>query len=166
MTRLRPGSWLIKPVRQAEDFSREHEGAGSLFLTRGRMRLACGVKTEMWMKYLLGLLLFVSPLFASSSIPVLVVVTPPQVLLAAGQTQQLRAYAYYQDGTVTDMTTSGAVWSSLNTSVATVSSTGLVTMKTAGAVVIQAKVSFIAGFGSIQSAFTPFISVPLGNGSV
>src|SRR3984893_9594891 len=123
MTRLRPGSWLIKPVRQAEDFSREHEGAGSLFLARGRIRLACVVTTEMCMKYLFSLLLLVSPLFASSNIPVLVVVTPPQVLLAAGQTQQLRAYAYYQDGTVTARTASGAVCSSLNASGATVSST-------------------------------------------
>ncbi len=117
------------------------------------------------MKYLLTLLLFVSPLFASSSIPVLVVVTPPQVLLVKGQTQQLHAYAYYQDGTVTDMTTVGATWSSLDNSVASVTSTGLVTMLKSGSVVIQAKVTFIAGFGSIQSVFTPFISVPPGSGS-
>src|SRR5258708_25944224 len=38
-------------------------------------------------------------------------------------------------------------------------------MKSAGSVVIQAKVSFIAGFGTIQSSFTPFISVPPGSGS-
>jgi len=119
------------------------------------------------MKYLFALLLLVSPLFASGNgtAPVLVVVTPPQVLLSAGQTQQLHSYAYYQDGTVTDTTTSGAVWSSFNSSVATVSSTGLVTMKSAGSVVIQAKVSFIAGIGTIQSSFTPFISVPPGGGS-
>src|SRR5258708_15837123 len=38
-------------------------------------------------------------------------------------------------------------------------------MKSTGSVVIQAKVSFIAGFGTIQSSFTPFISVPPCGGS-
>src|SRR5258708_13425185 len=103
----------------------------------------------MCMKYLFALLLLVSPLFASGNgtAPVLVVVTPPQVLLSTGQTQQLHSYAYYQDGTVADTTTSGAVWSSFNSSVATVSSTGLVALMSAGPVVIPAKVSFIPTFG-------------------
>lgn len=117
------------------------------------------------MKYLLALLLCALPSFASNTGPVAIFVTPPQVLLQPGQTQQLHAYAYYKSGTVTDVTNSGSTWSSLNTAVATVSKTGLVTMKTTGSVLISDKVSIIYGYGSIVSQHTPFISVPPGNGS-
>jgi phospholipase C len=117
------------------------------------------------MKYLFTLLLAASPLFAAANPVVLVVVTPPEVLLQPGQTQQLHAYAYYQSGTVTDVTNSGSTWSSLNTKIATVSKTGLVTMKTSGSVLIANKVSITTGYGTICSQFTSFISVPPGSGS-
>jgi hypothetical protein len=117
------------------------------------------------MKYLFLLLLAASPLFAAANPVVLVIVTPPEVLLQPGQTQQLHAYAYYQSGTVTDVTTSGSTWSSLSTKIATVSKTGLVTMKTSGSVLIANKVGIISGYGTICSQFTSFISVPPGSGS-
>ena len=117
------------------------------------------------MKYLFLLLLAASPLFAAANPVVLVIVTPPEVLLQPGQTQQLHAYAYYQSGTVTDVTTSGSTWSSFNTKIATVSKTGLVTMKTSGSVLIANKVGIISGYGTICSQFTSFISVAPGSGS-
>ena len=123
------------------------------------------------MKYLFALpvcaLLFCAmPSFATTGTsPVAVIVTPPEVLLKAGQTQQLHSYAYYQDGTVTDVTNSGSTWSSLNTTIATVSSTGLVTMKKGGSVLIKNKVGIINGYGTIVAAFTKFVGVPPGKGS-
>jgi phospholipase C len=118
------------------------------------------------MRYLFVLLLFASPLCAASTPPAMVIVTPPQVLLSPGQTQQLHAYAYYQNGSVTDVTSSGATWSTLNASIATVSSTGLVTMKSAGSALIQAKVTYVQGYGTVWNKFTPFKSVPPGQASV
>ena len=101
----------------------------------------------------------------SNNSPAAIFVTPPEVQLQPGQTQQLQAYAYYKNGTVTNVTNSGSTWASLNTSVATVSSTGLVTMKKAGSVLISNKVGIIYGYGTIVSSFTPFISVPPGMAS-
>jgi phospholipase C len=123
------------------------------------------------MKYLFSLLLCLFPLaalpaFASTGTsPVAVIVTPPEVLLLKGQTQQLQSYAYYQDGTVTNVTSVGSTWTSLNTAIATVSKTGLVTMKANGSVLIENKAGIIYGYGTIVSAYTPFISVPPGSGS-
>jgi phospholipase C len=113
-----------------------------------------------------ALLLCVAPAFAANNnSPVAIFVTPPEVVLKAGQTQQLHAYAYYKTGVVTDVTSSGSTWASLNTAVATVSSTGLVTMKKTGSVVISDKVSIIYGYGAVASSFAKFISVPPGSGS-
>ena len=123
------------------------------------------------MKYLFALLacaslVFGIPAFAASGTSIVaVIVTPPEVLLKAGQTQQLHSYAYYQDGTVIDVTSVGSAWSSLNTTIATVSSTGLVTMKKGGSVLIQNRAGIISGYGTIVSAFTRFVSVPPGKGS-
>jgi phospholipase C len=123
------------------------------------------------MKHLLAVLVGVVLLSAlpalanSSNSPVAIYITPPEVLLKAGQTQQLRAYAYYKNGIVTDVTKIGSTWASLNTAVATVSSAGLVTMKKTGSVLISDKVGFIYGYGSISSSSTKFISVPPGSGS-
>ena len=122
------------------------------------------------MRHLFGVsvcgLLFALPALATTSTsPVSVFVTPPAVVLQAGQTQQLHAYAYYKSGVVTDVTSSGSTWSSLNTAIATVSTTGLVTMKKNGSVLIANKVGFIYGHGSVNSQVTQFISVPPGSGS-
>ncbi len=117
------------------------------------------------MRFFALLILCVVPGFGSTSTLSVLFVTPPQVVLSPGQTQQLHAYAYYQDGTVTDVTSSGAKWSTLNGTIATVSSTGLVTMKGTGSVMIQATYSNKKGYGTMWNQFTPFISVPPGSGS-
>lgn len=107
----------------------------------------------------------VMPAFAAPSGPVAVFVTPPEVLMQPGQTQQLHSYAYYQNGTVVDVTNTGSTWTSFNTAIATVTSTGLVTMKKTGSVLIQNKAGIIFGYGTILSSYTKFISVPPGSGS-
>jgi len=123
------------------------------------------------MKYLFRLLLCllllgVLPAFADTgNSPVAVIVTPPEVLLKAGQTVQLQSYAYFQDGTITNVTNSGSTWSTLDKTIATVSSTGLVTMVKGGSVLIENKVGIIDGYGTIVSAYTKFLSVPPGSGS-
>jgi phospholipase C len=122
------------------------------------------------MKYLLGLLIFSLPLLAQGpptgqNQVALTIVTPPQVLLQPGQKQQLSAYAYYANGTVTNVTNSKTTtWTSLNTAVATVSSTGLVTMKAAGSAMIQVNFS-LKGYSTIQSSYIPFIPIAPGNAS-
>jgi phospholipase C len=118
------------------------------------------------MRYLLALLLSTFPLFAQTNQLAMVIVTPPQVLLSPGQTQQMHAYAYYDNGTVTDVTSTGATWTTLNASIATVSSTGLVTMKSAGSALISAKLTFIQGYGTVWNKLTPFKGVPPGSASV
>lgn len=115
-------------------------------------------------KYLGVLLLPVGSALAASTVSV-IFITPAQVVLSPGQTQQLHAYAYYDNGMVTDVTSKGATWSTLKASVATVSKTGLVTMKGTGSVLIQATYSGKKGFGTMWNKFTPFISVPPNNTS-
>ena len=112
------------------------------------------------MKYLLVLLVFAAYAFGGTSPLSIVFVTPPQVLMSPGQTQQMHSYAYYQDGTVVDVTANQTKWVSLNPAIATVSSTGLVTMKAAGSVLIEATYSGRKGYGTAWNKFTPFISVP------
>jgi len=117
------------------------------------------------MKYLLAVVLCAVPVLGANSPLSVLFVTPPQVVLSPGQRQQLRAYAYYQDGTVIDVTNTATAWSTLNPNVALVSKTGLVTMKGTGTVMIQALYSGRKGYGTVWNKFTPFISVPPGNGS-
>ena len=121
------------------------------------------------MRYLFALMLCL-PIALCAQIPAaqlqIVIVTPPQVVLSPGETQQMHAYAYYQDGTVTEITSKGALWSSVNPSVATVSNTGLVTMQSVGSALIQVKYTFMNGYGTVWNNLTPFISVPPSTASV
>ena len=125
------------------------------------------------MKYFLALplrsffllLVLVSFVFGGLSAAQLVIVTPPQVLLKKGQTVQMKAYQYLEAGAAKDVT-SLSTWTSAQPSMATVSKTGLVTMKSAGSALIIATYKNTAGYGSVYGKFTPFISVPPGNGSV
>src|ERR1035437_240859 len=110
------------------------------------------------MRYLLALLLFSANVFAVTTRIEIIVVTPPEILLSPGRTQQMHAYGYYSDGTVTDLT-SQVVWSSIESSIATVSTTGLVTMKSAGTALIKATYSGYKGYGTVWNKFTPFIKV-------
>ncbi|HDZ9249032.1 TPA: Ig-like domain-containing protein [Vibrio cholerae] len=64
-------------------------------------------------------------------------VTPASVTLAKGQTQQLTATATYSDNTTSDVSHSVA-WSSSNTSIVTVSLTGLLTGAETGYVEVEA----------------------------
>lgn len=66
---------------------------------------------------------------------------------AVGTTSQLDAVARMSDGTSQDVT-STATWQSLNTDLATVSSTGMVTALASGTVVVQA--TFGGSVGSLS----------------
>src|SRR5260370_28729507 len=87
------------------------------------------------------------------------VVTPPQVVLHKTQNVQMHAYWYESTGIADDVTNSAA-WTSVQPSIATVSSTGLVTMKGAGSALIVATYQNTPGYGTVWSKFTPFIRVP------
>ena len=113
----------------------------------------------MRMKYFLALLLFSAQAFAAGPLIQILIITPPEVLMVPGHKQQMHAYAYYEDGSVTDMT-SLVTWSSIETSIATVTKTGLVTMRSAGTALIKATYKGYKGYGTVWNKFTPFISVP------
>ncbi|HRY99084.1 MAG TPA: Ig-like domain-containing protein [Bacteroidales bacterium] len=66
-----------------------------------------------------------------------ITVTPEDVFLAPGQTQQFAAVATFLDGTSRDVT-SEVTWKSSNTNVATITATGLATGKTKGFAFISA----------------------------
>ena len=110
------------------------------------------------MRYVIALLVFSAQLFAVTNRIEIIIITPPEVLLSPGQTVQMHAYGYYSDGTVTDFT-SKVTWSSIQSSIATVSSTGLVSMKGAGSALIKAAYSGYKGYGTVWNKFTPFIRV-------
>ena len=94
----------------------------------------------------------------------LVIVTPPQSLLAKGQKVQMQAYLYQQSGVAKSVTTT-STWTSLQPTIATVSKAGLVTMKGTGSAMIVATYKGTPGYGSVWSQYTPFISVPPNNNS-
>ena len=98
-----------------------------------------------------GLGLFSAPLYVTATCttncaPTLtsVSVTPATPSIGAGQTAQMQATATYSDSTTKDVTSS-ATWSSSNPSVATVSSSGLVTGVADGTSTIQAAYGGITG---------------------
>ncbi len=88
----------------------------------------------------------------------LIVVTPPQSQMSTGQTLQMTASWYQPGGDAVDVTTS-STWTSVEPKIATVSKTGLVTMKGTGSAMIIATYLKNQGFGSVWNQFTPFISV-------
>jgi phospholipase C len=110
------------------------------------------------MKYLFALLVLIAQGFAVTNRIEIIIVTPPEILLSPGQKQQMHAYGYYSDGTVTDLT-SQVTWSSIESSIAIVSKTGLVTMKSAGSALIKATYTGYKGYGTVWNKFTPFIRV-------
>ena len=110
------------------------------------------------MRYVLAVLLFCGNLLAVTTRIEIIIITPPEVLLSPGQHVQMHAYGYYSDGSVTDMTNT-VIWSSIEASIATVTKTGLVTMRTAGTALIKGAYQGYKGYGTVWNKFTPFIRV-------
>jgi uncharacterized protein YjdB len=75
-------------------------------------------------------------------------VLPANVTLAIGATQQFAATGHLSDGSATDIS-ARVVWNSQNPAVATISSTGVVTAKSAGSSTITATSGTIAGSMSL-----------------
>ena len=111
------------------------------------------------MRYLLALLLLSANALAVKTRLEIIFVTPPETVLSPGRTQQMHAYGYYSDGSVTDLT-SQSTWSSVESSIATVSPTGLVTMKSVGTALIKATYTANYGYAAVWNKFTPFIKAP------
>jgi phospholipase C len=111
------------------------------------------------MRYLLALLLLSANALAVKTRLEIIFVTPPETVLSPGRTQQMHAYGYYSDGSVTDLT-SQSTWSSIESSIATVSPTGLVTMKSVGTALIKAAYTANYGYATVWNKFTPFIKAP------
>jgi trimeric autotransporter adhesin len=78
----------------------------------------------------------------------LITVSAPSSLLPVGETLQLTATATYSDNSTKDVTAS-ATWQSSDLTVATVSSTGLLTAVKAGSTTVTATRGTISGFKSI-----------------
>ena len=77
-----------------------------------------------------------------------IALSPLSMALSAGQTSQLTATGTYSDGTKQNLTTTVS-WSSANTTVATVKSTGLVTAKNSGSATIRASSGGLTGSASV-----------------
>lgn len=78
-------------------------------------------------------------------------ITGQSANLIAGQSEQLKAMGTYSGGTTQDLTTS-ATWSSSDSSVATVSSGGMLSAKASGACSITAKSGSVSGSFSLNVA--------------
>ena len=92
-----------------------------------------------------------APVTPSQPLPVLSV-TGQSSLSAVGQRSQLKAIVTNPDGTISDVTTV-AKWSSSNTAVAQVSSSGLVTAFSPGVTVISATLTNESGALSVTVTF-------------
>jgi uncharacterized protein YjdB len=88
------------------------------------------------------------------------------VAILPNQTEQLTATGTYSDGSTQDLT-NWAAWTSSNTAVATVSSTGLVTGLVAGNASIEATYNSVAGIGSIVvvPSVAKFVQFTSGDGA-
>ncbi len=75
-------------------------------------------------------------------------VTPNTASTPAGLTQKFAVTGTYSDGSTLSLTT-GVVWSSSNTAVATIDNTGLLTAKTAGTSQITATVNGVSGSAAL-----------------
>src|SRR5256885_14674338 len=80
-------------------------------------------------------------------------VSPQNSTIAAGLTEQYSATAHYSDGS--SKPTSTVTWATSNTSVATISSTGLATSVAAGTTTIRATSSNISGSTTLTVTGAP-----------
>src|SRR6266478_2744557 len=87
-----------------------------------------------------------------------IAVTPGNPSIPKGTTQQFTATGTYSDGSTQNLTSTVA-WSSSNTTVATINSTGLATAVGAGSTTIQ------ASSGSISGSTTLTVTAPAGQGT-
>lgn len=87
-----------------------------------------------------------------------IAVSPSTANIYLGSTQQFQAFATYSDGTTQEVT-AVAVWSSSDTSIATVSNTGgsrgLVSTASTGTVTISATVNGVTGAATLTVEFPP-----------
>ncbi len=104
---------------------------------------------------------YVPPAATLSSITV----TPSGRSLVAGSTQQFTATGTYSDSSTQDIS-SQVTWSSANTAVASISSSGLVSALAAGATTIQALSGSNSGSASLTVTAAPATSAPTLNGIV
>jgi hypothetical protein len=96
---------------------------------------------------------------ASSPTLVSITVTPATLTAPIGSSQQFKAIATYSDGSTQDIT-SQVTWVSSNASVATVSSSGLATVRAVGMASISAGISATATMTS-QMPSTPVPTTPV-----
>lgn len=94
-----------------------------------------------------------------------ITITPSNVAVNAGQTQQLAATGTYSDGSTKDLTPS-ATWSSSSTSIATVSTTGLLTSLAQGQVSISATSAGVVGSEQITVNPKGLISIAISPASL
>ncbi len=96
-----------------------------------------------------------------------VTVTPANASITKGATQQFTATGNYSDGTTKNLT-SAMTWSSSNPSVATISSSGLLTGVAGGSTTIQASSSIVSGTTTltVQAATLISLAVTPANSSV
>jgi len=85
-------------------------------------------------------------------------INPPAPSISIGQTQQFTATGYYSDGSTRDIT-DVALWTSSNTSIAGISSSGLSTSNTTGSARITATLSGVTGQGSITVTSAILLSI-------
>src|SRR5262245_14938571 len=89
-----------------------------------------------------------------------ILVAPSKPSLALGQDQQFTAIGQYADGSSKDITGS-VVWATSNTSVATISGSGLATGSAAGSTTISATLSGVTGFGTLTVIKATLVSIAI-----
>lgn len=79
-----------------------------------------------------------------------ILITAPTTTIAVGGTVQLTAHPYTFNGHGKELDKATVTWSSFNSSVAAVNSTGLVTGVSSGSTIIHATCSATTGTGDLQ----------------
>jgi uncharacterized protein YjdB len=85
-------------------------------------------------------------------------IAPSAPSISLGQNQQFTATGHYSDGSSKDITSS-VVWASSNTSVVTISGSGLATSRATGSATISATLSGVTGYGSITVTSASLVSI-------
>ena len=80
-----------------------------------------------------------------------IALTPVDLNISLGSTQQLTATGTYSDGTTVDITSAITTWSSMSPAVATINSTGLTTSLAVGSTIITASLDGVSSNTNIVS---------------